>query len=119
MRNGRDEYNDIFDPAQVTGFEFTYGSRHLGKSKPISQSEMGRIEPTKCGNQDDVPLYVRCRKCGAYMDFTNGPTGMMDGKWICPTCGVGVRERSVFNQLERENEEFLNDMDSDDYDEYW
>lgn len=28
---------------------------------------------------------------------------MLDGRWICPVCGNNVRERTVYNQIEREN----------------
>ena len=119
MKNSRDEYSDILTQDDAAGFEFTYGNRHLGRSKPISKNEMSKLGPTKCGNEDDVPLFVRCRSCGAYMDFTRGSEGESNGKWICPECGTGVRERSVFRQLERENEEYLQKLDSSDYDEFW
>ena len=37
------------------------------------------------------------------MDFHQGQTDILDGKWICPICGKSVRERTVYGQLEREN----------------
>ena len=119
MKPSRDEYNDIFTQDDAAGFEFTCGSRHLGRSRPISKNEMSKFEPTKRGNEEDVPLFVKCRDCGAYMDYMKRSMGDLSGKWICPECGTGVRERSVFRQLERENEKYLQELESSDYDEFW
>lgn len=50
------------------------------------------------------------------MDFESG-NSILDGRWVCPSCGTRVRERTAYNQLDRENEKFLNDFLSDDYDD--
>lgn len=96
-------YNENF------GFEFPY-NRRIGKSKPMSWRKVKMVPIGKC-NEDEVPLFVKCTKCNCYMDYV--------GDWyICDNCGARVKERTLYSQLDKENQEFENRMD-DDYDEYW
>ena len=89
------EYEKLYKQYKHSGFEFGYGTR-IGKSKVIFEDVIKR-------NHDDIPLFVKCNKCNEYMDFHQGQTDILDGKWICPVCGKSVRERTVYGQLEREN----------------
>lgn len=114
MKSYEDEYKDLYGQLEDSGFEFEYTSR-LGRSKPIFKENIDELDPSK-HNNDEIPLFVKCCSCGEYMDFTQGSNKMMDGKWTCPSCGKRVKERSAYDQLERENEEWEHEYD-DIYDE--
>jgi hypothetical protein len=106
MGSGKDEYDDVYKQHAGSGFEFVYYKRHLGKSKMVFREAIASIDAIK-RNEDDIPLFVRCRECDTYMDFTPGHTGVLDGRWICPSCGARVRERTAYSQLDRENTAYL------------
>ena len=95
------------------GFLFNYNNSRLGKSQPLEGSEISSYEPQK-HNNEDVPLFVNCKKCGFLMDFEPGQKGNLDGYWICPECRSKVRERTAYTKLERENDAF--DKNFFDYD---
>lgn len=90
----------------ITGFMFTYGNAKLSKSKPISEDECNLILKNK-RNTDDIPLYVKCKHCHQFMNFVIGPNNCLDGKWICSNCNIKVREKTIYSQLERENEKYI------------
>lgn len=94
-----------------SGFVFEYNGKHIGKSRMILQSKIIHINSSK--HNSDL-MFVNCKLCGEYMDFKIGPTGMLDGAWVCPVCGARVRERTAYNQLNRENTDFENDMSYDE-----
>ena len=83
------EYEKLYEHLQRSGFEFGYSTR-IGKSKIIFEESIKNI-PSSKRNHDNIPLFVKCNKCDEY------------GRWICPVCGNNVRERTVYNQIEREN----------------
>lgn len=94
-----------------SGFVFEYNGKRIGKSKMILQSKLKKINSSK---QNSDLMFINCKSCGVYMDFKAGSTGVLDGSWICPVCGARVRERTAYNQLNRENTDFTNDMNSDE-----
>ena len=104
------------DEYESDGCVFNYAHKRLGKSRIISKEEIIKIDPHK-SNTDS--MFVKCGACEVYMDFTSGPTNALDGWWICPECGIKVNESTAYNQLERENEEYLTriDLTEDDRDE--
>lgn len=105
-----DEYREIYGQIDDSGFVFEYRNQRLGRSNPIFRDDIDRLDSSK-HNNDEVPLFVKCHHCNEYMDFETGPNGILDGRWICPICGSRVRERTAYNQLERENEEWENEYD--------
>lgn len=103
--NSFDDYNDIYEQYANSGFKFDYNNRRLSRSKVIFEEELKLVPMTK-RNDDDVPLLVNCKPCGIYMDFVNG-------HWVCPKCKLKVREMTIYNQLERENEKYLRSIEMD------
>lgn len=101
MMKHNKEYEKLYEQYKHSGFEFGYSTR-IGKSKIIFEENIKSI-PSSKRNHDDIPLFVKCNKCDEYMDFQQGKTVVLDGRWICPVCGNNVRERTVYNQIEREN----------------
>lgn len=97
------------------GFQFFYRNRRIGSSEPLDGEEMDDIGEGK-GNEDN--LYIYCASCGVHMDFIQGKNNDLDGRWVCPECKRSVREITPYNQLERENDAFLNGSDDfeSDYD---
>ena len=106
-----DEYEQNYEELQNSGFEFVYNNHRLGRSKLISKKDICRI-PSNKYNSDQ--MFVRCRPCDIYMDFVTGVSGVLSGYWVCPGCGVKVRERTAYTQLDKENTAFLNDWDLDE-----
>ena len=101
-----DEYEETDNQQTDFGFEFNYGSGHLGNSKSMSSEDMSKLEASK-RNKHDVPLFVKCRSCGTYMDFQEGSGTMLDGWYICPSCKTRVKEITLYNKLDKENNEWL------------
>ena len=118
MRNRMDEHDSAYGARPAYGFEFTYRSRRLGRSRAVFEEAAWEIDPAKHNNDDAYPLYVKCGTCGVYMDFRAGPTGDLDGHWRCPNCGVRVRELTAYTALDRENREFEAGLNRD-RDEDW
>ena len=99
-----DEYDYLYQ--ENYGFEFTFYGTRVGRSKPLSWYRV-KLIPDGKGNGDDVPLFVKCKKCGSYMNFSVG--------WYqCESCGKRIKERTLFTQLDRETRE-----QEKEYDEYW
>lgn len=115
MNMRRKEFDEIYDYSNC-GFLFYYNKR-ISKSIPISKEDMRRISIGK-GNGDK--LFVVCRPCDTFMDFTEGPHDL-EGWWVCPCCGARMKERTAYQQLDRENDEFLKKMelDDDEFDELY
>lgn len=107
---GDNEFDRIYEGIRDSGFEFVYNNRRLSKSKLIYQKDIRQIPESK-GNADR--MFVKCGTCGVYMDFADG-VDTLGGRWVCPSCGVKVRERTAYTQLDRENNDFLNDWDLDE-----
>lgn len=90
------EYEKLY--YEFYGFEFSYGSGHISKSKPMTWYRTKYL-PKECGNGDEVPIFVKCRKCKEYMIFEKG--------WFkCSKCGARMKEQTALRQLDRENMEF-------------
>lgn len=99
-----DEFEKLYN--EIFGFEFSYGSGHLSKSKPVSWYRV-KLTPLEKNNGGDVPMFVRCRKCGEYMNFK-------EGWYECEKDKVRVKEKTLYSQLGRENQEF-----DKEYEEIW
>lgn len=113
----QDEYEEIYSQYQDSGFEFEYNNKKIGKSKMILKDELDNIDANKY-NSDSMT--IKCHSCGVYMDFVPNASGdALTGKWTCPNCGISVRERTAYTQLERENDGFLQRwLDDDDYEDF-
>lgn len=107
-----DEYQEIYEQYDGSGFEFTFNpdNRYLGASRSIFKDSIKLINPI-CRNNDDVPLFVRCKKCNQYMEFQEGLKDELDGWWICPTCNARLKEITVYNRLERENAKMIAELE--------
>ena len=88
------------------GFEFTYHNRRVvGMSRRLTEEEMDEIDKSK--RSEISAMYVRCGKCGEYMDF-------VDDRWICRKCRVYMREQKAWKQINREIamcDEILNNLE--------
>lgn len=97
------------------GFEFEYRNRRIvGVSKRLSPEETDKISSAKWNLTDGGTgaLCVRCGNCGVHMDYI-----CKSRKWVCPVCGVGVMERTIWKQINREVElcdEILSGLDDED-----
>lgn len=103
----KDEYDDIYNQYEGSGFEFNYYKR-ISKSKPIFKDAIDILDSSK-SNHDEIPLFVNCKRCGTYMDYQISNSGT--GWWKCPSCGARVKESTVYNQINRENDAYLDEMD--------
>lgn len=99
------------------GFVFDYKHRRIGKSEIILPDDVARL-PAYKRNLDVVPLYVYCVDCEEFMDFTADVAQEMAGNWCCPECHKRVRERTVYAQLNRENENISDVCDSPEMPDY-
>lgn len=97
-----DYYGYLYD--EIYGFKFVYNWGKVGKSKVMSRSEVEDLPDSK-SNGDDTPLFVKCKSCNEFMDYD-------DGWFECERCGSRVKERTLFNQLDCENE--LDDSEWED-----
>jgi hypothetical protein len=100
--------SSVFEEAvrkfEGSGNGFVYGSGKLGRSGVLSVDDIRSIGEGK-GNR--ARLFVKCRRCDVWMDFTDSGDKLLNGFWTCPVCGVKVREQTAYASLERENEEWL------------
>lgn len=99
------EYDDIYKKFDSSGFEFIRKNKHLGNSRIIFQDELSKIEASKTNN-DDLPMLIYCDDCGCCMDY-NILEGKDVGVYICPVCKGTVKELTLYNKLDRENERYL------------
>lgn len=114
MNAKRKEFENIYE-IENSGFLFYY-NRRISRSYMISREDMRRISIGK-GNGDKI--FVVCKPCDVFMDFESGPD-ILDGWWVCPCCGARMRERTAYTQLDKENEEFLENFGiEDEYDELY
>lgn len=90
---------------ELYAFEFKYNKGRLSKSKCISKNELESIPAIKI-NIDSTPTVVKCGTCNEYMDYEESKEYGLVGKWICPVCGKWVKETTVYNQFEKENQEW-------------
>ncbi len=111
-KRNMDGYQETYEQYEGSGFVFGYNRGRLSKSQVIFEEDIERIQPRK-RNNDDTPIFVKCRTCESYMDFRAGPMNQLEGYWQCPDCGVKVREETVYNKLDRENVEFMKRFDED------
>lgn len=103
-----------FDEDYVRGFRFNYKNGNLSKSQPLYLDDINEIDECK-GNEDEVPLFVFCRSCDIFMDYDGAKNGLIfDSWWKCPGCGKRVKEATVYNKLEKENDAFLHLFDDED-----
>lgn len=109
-----DEYTDIYGTDVC--FVFQYRNHKLSRGKVVDASEMDDLPARKHNAEGDDYIYIFCSKCNEYMDFVEGDPYAMNGHWVCPCCGVRVREKTPYTELGRENREWLRKNDiSDDY----
>lgn len=93
------------------GFVFSYRNHRIGKSKPVD-SEFLRKADKATMNSDNLLIF--CKPCGMYMNSYEGSSFAMSF-WKCPSCGVRVRMTTAYTQLDRENQQFIEEFeDSDD-----
>jgi len=110
-----DEYADIYEIDSC--FVFQYRNHKLSKAQIVDATEMDDLPARKHNDGDDY-IYIFCSNCNEYMDFIKGDPYVMNGHWVCPICGVRVREKTPYSELGRENREWLRRHDiSDDYEE--
>ena len=86
------------------GYLFNYKNHKIQKSKPLNRAQMNIIGDdgsNSCG------MFVKCDNCNSFMIFE------LD-HYECPICKTKVREMTAFNQLERENNQFMNSFEIDD-----
>lgn len=116
MSTKRKEYDEVYDRYSDCGFLFYYNKR-ISKSIILSREDMRRISIGK-GNGDK--LFVVCKPCDLFMEFEAG-AGELEGWWVCPECGARMKERTAYIQLDRENEEFLEEynLSDDEFDELY
>lgn len=110
----RNEYDAIYMQDGNIGLEYVYKNHRLSGEKIIPLKELSKIGAFKC-NEDRI--VIRCGKCGIYMNFAHGLSGIASGKWFCPECGTFVKETTV-NRYIGELEPKV-DEDDNDYDEYY
>jgi hypothetical protein len=96
------------DPEEIGGYAFTYGhGRRISHSTPVSWTWLN--ENTRIGNRGpgEYAMVVLCRDCNTLMEYEFGHDGAdLAGRYFCPRCGLGLRESTLYNQLERENDQF-------------
>ena len=110
-----DEYADIYEIDSC--FVFQYRNHRLSRAQIVDATEMDDLPARKHNDGDDY-IYIFCSSCNEYMDFVKGDPYVMNGHWVCPKCGVRVREKTPYSELGRENREWLRQHDiSDDYEE--
>lgn len=114
MNTQRKDFDEVYEECTNGGFLFHYNKR-ISKSKLITKEDMKNV-PTEKGNIDKI--FVVCRKCDEFMNFTDGPD-ILEGYWVCPCCGAKMKEQTAYMQLDRENNEFLNEFETDDFDEIY
>ena len=105
------DYDSVYSNDPV-GFVFSCNKGNLGQPVALSKKEISAI-PASAGNSDSI--YIRCKNCDTYMTFITGPADMLDGKWVCPTCGRSVREETPYNRLDKINREFERKLFDDDF----
>ena len=76
---------------------------YRGKSHPLNEA---KIRKMNLENSNDDYIFMRCPDCGTYMRFEGGPTGMIDGKYVCDDCGKEVDETEAYDILGKENDNF-------------
>ncbi len=80
------------------GFEI-----YNGQSFPLDEKEILKRD-LECSNEDYI--FMKCPDCGAQMKFEGGPSGMIDGLYKCPSCGVVIDETEAYDILADEVDEF-------------
>lgn len=81
-----------------------------GKSYPLTEKDIQKLSP-KNSNEDHI--FMRCPKCGQYMNFEGGPTKMIDGQYVCEDCGLDIDEIEAYNVLGDENDSIADEWDLD------
>ena len=115
MNTKRNDFDEIYDKYADCGFLFYFDGDEVGESNILTRDDMKRISVGK-GNGDK--LFVVCEPCDTFMDFEAG-RNVLEGRWVCPCCGAQMEERLAYEQLDNENEEFLKQMENDDFDEFY
>ena len=105
-----DEYDQMI--IDIFGFELQCYEKSIGNPKPIGWYKAIDIPNKKRDPYtDNVPVVVKCHKCGEYMDFK-----VMDILYECPVCHRRVKESTVLGKFSIDIPEKVEDCD---YDEYW
>lgn len=107
----KDEYNEIYLQDGNFGFVYSYKNHHLGNEQIVYPQEIAKIGTSK-HNKDKI--FIECEKCNLYMDYIHSLKNSFSGKWICPHCGMYIRETTV-NKFISE----LPDLIDTDYDDIY
>lgn len=110
--------NDMSFDRPNYGFMFkSYKGGHVSKSEQLTSSDLSEIDDKHKNIQN---LVVQCHSCRALMEHAPG-TDINSGFYRCPVCGKILKETTLYNQLDKENERWAFDNDIDrsysDYDE--
>ena len=110
MDDSREDYNNIYG----VKFVMDYNNGHLNNAKEISE-----VPNDATGNDDG--MYIFCKKCNCYMNYQKLNGSVISGLYVCPVCDKKVREETVYNKLNRQNNSWLksNDFDTEEYDELY
>lgn len=81
---------------EIVGFEFEYQNHKLSKAIPILSNEFNVSDKFK--NKDG--FIVKCVDCEKYMAFKTK-------RWVCLVCGKYLNEIRAYEELEKENDEFM------------
>jgi len=108
------------------GFGFFHKkNRRISKSFELDILDLVQLAATYPDSGNDQNLFVFCEDCKCYMTYVKETKDDLSGYYVCLDCNSRVREKTLYNQLGRENEKYLkdNELDNynkdDDYDEYY
>ena len=82
---------------------FPYGKHGLKKSRIAKTEELINLKAAV----NDGHYYVYCENCDAYMLYVSSFNDRF-GMWNCPRCGVQVKEKRVYDRMEKEVRKVLN-----------
>lgn len=107
--------NDVSFDRPDYGFIFkSYKGGHVSKSEQLTSSDLKEIDDKYKNIQN---LVVQCHSCKALMEHSPslGISDIDDGFYRCPICGKLLKESTLYNQLDKENERWMRDYsDIDD-----
>ena len=106
------------------GFIYYPSNHRLSHSYDVEEGGVLLLKADYPGSNNEDNIFVCCDNCKTQMEFIKDISDPLKNHWVCQHCGAKVKESSVFNQLQRENEKYLKDnglngYNDDDYDEYY
>ena len=103
----KDKFSKIYLQNSDFGFEYIYKRNAFEREQIVHLSDMLKIEKSKF---NDNKVLVKCGSCNLHMDYIHGLSGFPFGKWVCPRCGVYIRENTANKYINR-----LLGLDSNNY----